>query len=199
MDFSQCFFKCYSVFFLHYFLPTHTSTPQWMRTVCNSNNGAIPRAPWKWWVQAPTPTPKYEPLHCHEVIWKRLLKVRNLKPVSLFAFVFALATHVKGPPPKCKAGRIDCHRTGKCTVCRRARASFSPESLHAGAVKGLKTNRTNNTNVILPILIATVMTMIAVIPKARILQTTVSTYRFSRWTDNVFDSRRRKLESYNKL
>ena len=30
-----------------------------------------------------------------------------------------------------------CHRTGKYTVCRRARASFSPEVLHAGTVKGL--------------------------------------------------------------
>ena len=31
-----------------------------------------------------------------------------------------------------------CHRTGKCTICRRVRASFSPEVLQAGAVKGLK-------------------------------------------------------------
>ena len=31
-----------------------------------------------------------------------------------------------------------CYRTGKYTVCRRVRASFRPEILHAGAVKGLK-------------------------------------------------------------
>ena len=31
-----------------------------------------------------------------------------------------------------------CYRSGKCTVCRRVRASFSPENLQAGAVKGLK-------------------------------------------------------------
>ena len=30
-----------------------------------------------------------------------------------------------------------CYRTGKYTVCRRVRASFSPEILQAGAVKGL--------------------------------------------------------------
>ena len=30
-----------------------------------------------------------------------------------------------------------CHMTGKHTVCRRVRASFSPENLQAGAVKGL--------------------------------------------------------------
>ena len=30
-----------------------------------------------------------------------------------------------------------CYRTGKSTVCRSVRASFSPEILKAGAVKGL--------------------------------------------------------------
>ena len=30
-----------------------------------------------------------------------------------------------------------CYRTGKYTVCRRVRASFSPEGLQAGAVNGL--------------------------------------------------------------
>ena len=30
-----------------------------------------------------------------------------------------------------------CYRTGKYTVCRRVRASFSPEILQAGEVKGL--------------------------------------------------------------
>ena len=30
-----------------------------------------------------------------------------------------------------------CYRSGKYTVCRRVRAPFSPETLQAGAVKGL--------------------------------------------------------------
>ena len=30
-----------------------------------------------------------------------------------------------------------CYRAGKYTVCRRIRASFSPEILQAGAVKGV--------------------------------------------------------------
>ena len=30
-----------------------------------------------------------------------------------------------------------CYRTGKYTVCRRVPASFSPETLQAGAAKGL--------------------------------------------------------------
>ena len=36
--------------------------------------------------------------------------------------------------------KVDCYRTGKYTVCRRIRAYFSPEILHAGAVKGLRKN-----------------------------------------------------------
>ena len=31
-----------------------------------------------------------------------------------------------------------CYRTGKHTVCRRVPASFCPEILQAGAVKGLR-------------------------------------------------------------
>ena len=31
-----------------------------------------------------------------------------------------------------------CYRTAKYTICRRVRATFSPEILQAGAVKGLK-------------------------------------------------------------
>ena len=56
------------------------------------------------------------------------MKVRNLKPLSLFAFFFSIKTH-----------RIEnkCYATGKYTVCRRVRAAFSKEILQAGAVKGL--------------------------------------------------------------
>ena len=35
-----------------------------------------------------------------------------------------------------------CYRTGKGTVWRRVRASFSPEMLQAGAVKGLTSTET---------------------------------------------------------
>ena len=31
-----------------------------------------------------------------------------------------------------------CHRTGKYTVCRHVRASFSPDILQAGAVEGVR-------------------------------------------------------------
>ena len=35
-----------------------------------------------------------------------------------------------------------CYRTGKYTVCRRVSASFSPEILQAGAVKGFMARST---------------------------------------------------------
>ena len=35
-----------------------------------------------------------------------------------------------------------CHRTGKHTVCRWVRASFSPEIVQAGAVEGLMVSLT---------------------------------------------------------
>ena len=38
--------------------------------------------------------------------------------------------------------KVDCYGTGKYTVCRRVRAYFSPEILQAGAVKGLRKNKT---------------------------------------------------------
>ena len=39
-------------------------------------------------------------------------------------------------PELCEEDR--CYRTGKYTACRRVRASFSPEIVQAGAVKGLR-------------------------------------------------------------
>ena len=62
----------------------------------------------------------------------------NLKPLSHLVFFFALA---------CQRIFIQTHSIeSKCvigpenyTVCRRVRASFSPEILQAGAVKGLRT------------------------------------------------------------
>ena len=38
-----------------------------------------------------------------------------------------------------------CYRTGKYIVCRRVRASFSPEILQAVAVKGLITSSADGT------------------------------------------------------
>ena len=69
---------------------------------------------------------------------KKTIKVRNLKPLSFFVFLFA---HT------CERIFIKTHGfqsrrvTGqqKHTVCRRFRASFSPDILQAGAVKGLRT------------------------------------------------------------
>ena len=61
--------------------------------------------------------------------------MQNLKPLTVSVFFFAL-----------ECGKIfikkhsiesRCYRTGKYTVCRRYRASFSPEILQSGAVKGL--------------------------------------------------------------
>ena len=76
-----------------------------------------------------------QPLYCHDAIWKRSMKVQNLKPLTVSVLFFALS---------CERIFIERHsigsrwyRTGKYTVCRRVRASFSPEILQAGAVKGL--------------------------------------------------------------
>ena len=44
-----------------------------------------------------------------------------------------------------------CYMTGKYTVCRRVRASFSPEVLQAGAVKGLSC-KMNSTFTVKPVL-----------------------------------------------
>ena len=58
-----------------------------------------------------------------------------LKPRSLFAFFFALACENIFIKPHSIENR--CYKTGKYTVCRRIRASFSPEIVQAGAVKVL--------------------------------------------------------------
>ena len=62
--------------------------------------------------------------------------MRNLKPLSLFVFFLPLACE----RISIKTHRIEnrWYRTGKYMVCRRVPASFSPEILQAGAVKGLK-------------------------------------------------------------
>ena len=61
--------------------------------------------------------------------------MQNLKPLSLFVCFFALACK----KIFIKTHSIDnrCHRIRKNTVCRCVRASFSPNILQAGAVKGL--------------------------------------------------------------
>ena len=62
--------------------------------------------------------------------------MRNLKPFSFFVFFFGLACERIFTKTQSIENR--CYRTKKYTVWRRARASFSPEILHAGAVKGLR-------------------------------------------------------------
>ena len=61
--------------------------------------------------------------------------MRNLKPSSLSVFFFALASEKTFI--KTYITESGCYRIGKYTVYRRVRASFSPEMLQAGAVKGL--------------------------------------------------------------
>ena len=48
---------------------------------------------------------------------------------------------MKGSPSKLIALKTDVIGTGKYTVCRRVRASFSPEILQGGEVKGLTDGR----------------------------------------------------------
>ena len=61
-----------------------------------------------------------------------------MKPWHLFVFFFELAC----VRISIKAHRIEnrCYGTRKYTVCHHVRASFSPELLQAGAVKGLMVN-----------------------------------------------------------
>ena len=61
-------------------------------------------------------------------------KYEILKP---FLFLFRTGTFIKGFSSKRIALKVDVLRTGKYTVCRHVRASFSPEILQAGAVKEL--------------------------------------------------------------
>ena len=49
---------------------------------------------------------------------------------------------MKGFSSKRIALRNRCYRTGKYTGCRRVHASFSPEIVQAGVVKGLITDIT---------------------------------------------------------
>ena len=64
-------------------------------------------------------------------------ELRNLKPLSLFVFFFALAcerTFIQ----KCIASKVAVLQDREIAVGRRVRISFSPDILQAGAVKGLK-------------------------------------------------------------
>ena len=66
---------------------------------------------------------------------KTTINVRNLKPLSLFVIFFAQAC--KRIFIKTHSTESRCYRTGKYTVRRRVRISFSPEILQVSAVKGL--------------------------------------------------------------
>ena len=64
--------------------------------------------------------------------------MRNLTPFSLSVFVFALAC--ERTSSKRLAWKVDMLTDRKTDCHLRVRASFSPEILRAGAVKGLKNN-----------------------------------------------------------
>jgi len=66
-----------------------------------------------------------------------LLTLRNLKIVSLFVFVFVLACERIFIKLLSIEGR--CVTGPENIVRSRVHASFSPEVLHVGAVKGLRT------------------------------------------------------------
>ena len=68
---------------------------------------------------------KTYPLHCNDVTWKQPIKVRNLKPLSLFVSFIALAC--ESVFIKMRSSESRCYRTWKYTVCRHVPASFSPE------------------------------------------------------------------------
>ena len=59
-----------------------------------------------------------------------------MKPLSLLVFFFAQAREKIFIKMHSTENR--CYRTGKYTVCRRVRASFSPEILQAGTNEGVK-------------------------------------------------------------
>ena len=76
-------------------------------------------------------------LPCYHL--KTTQKVRNLKPLNLFVFFFALVCE----RISIKTHRTEnrCYRTGNYTVCKRVPASSSLEVLQAGEVKGLNTSK----------------------------------------------------------
>ena len=64
----------------------------------------------------------------------------NLKHLGLFVFFFAPACERLFITTHSTESR--CYKTRKYTVCRHVHASFSPEILQAGAVKGLTSTET---------------------------------------------------------
>ena len=64
------------------------------------------------------------------------MKVRNVKSFS-HSLPFLLEQLKGFSSTLCTLFKVDCYRIGNYTVCRRVRASFSPEMLRAGASKGL--------------------------------------------------------------
>ena len=60
-------------------------------------------------------------------------KFQTLEPFCLLFFARACE--------RIESSRVILDRAGKYTVCRRIRASFSPEIVQSGAVKGLMEER----------------------------------------------------------
>ena len=69
-------------------------------------------------------------------------KVQSLKPLGLFVFSFALPSERIFMKTHSTEGT--CVIRPENTVCRHIRAAFSPETLQALAVKGLKTSRVSS-------------------------------------------------------
>ena len=62
-------------------------------------------------------------------------KLQSVKALTVSVFFFALACERIFIETRSIENR--CYRTGKYTVCKRVSASFSPEILQAGALRGL--------------------------------------------------------------
>ena len=60
--------------------------------------------------------------------WCHFKTINKSAKFETFNFVFFAHWHVKGSPSqRIAALKIDCYRTGKCSVCRHVCASFSPK------------------------------------------------------------------------
>ena len=75
---------------------------------------------WKWGLTPSLPW-------CH--LRKRPMKVQNLKPINCFCLIFRTVMWREKNRIETRSIGSRCYRNEKYTVCRRVRASFSPEFL----------------------------------------------------------------------
>ena len=74
-------------------------------------------------------------LWCHLKTTNESAKFETL---TCFCLIFRSVMRKDFSSKHSTESRCSCYRSGKYTVCRRVRASFSPEMLQAGDVKGLR-------------------------------------------------------------